>query len=72
MRTYNHLFGALALFTAIEILLFMSGLADSIAASLLSTGRGSLLVMGGLLPGPMFEATRRRSSWSVIATTMVR
>lgn len=49
MRTYNHLFGALALFTAIEIFLFMSGLADSIAASLLSTGRGWLLVLGGFM-----------------------
>ena len=49
MRTYNHLFGAIALFTAIEILLFMSGLADSIAATLLSTGRGWLLVLGGFM-----------------------
>ena len=49
VRTYNHLFGALALFTAIEIGLFKSGLADSIALSLLSTGRGWLLVMGGFM-----------------------
>lgn len=49
VRTYNHLFGALALFTAIEIGLFESGLADSIATSLLSTGRGWLLVMGGFM-----------------------
>ncbi len=49
VRTYNHLFGALALFTVIEIGLFKSGLADSIATSLLSTGRGWLLVMGGFM-----------------------
>jgi len=49
VRTYNHLFGALALFTAIEVFLFKSGLADSIAMSLLSTGRGWLLVMGGFM-----------------------
>lgn len=49
VRTYNHLFGALALFTAIEIGLFKSGLADSIAVSLLSTGYGWLVVMGGFM-----------------------
>ena len=49
MRTYNHLFGALALFTLIEIGLFKSGIADSIAMSLLSTGRGWLLVLGGFM-----------------------
>ena len=49
VRTYNHLFGALALFTLIEIALFTSGIADSIAMSLLSTGRGWLLVMGGFM-----------------------
>jgi FtsH-binding integral membrane protein len=48
-RTYNHLFGALVLFTGIEIGLFRSGLADGIAASLLSTGRGWLLVIGGFM-----------------------
>src|SRR5450755_2548873 len=47
--TYNHLFGALALFTAIEIGLFKSGLADSIAMTLLSSGSGWLLVMGGFI-----------------------
>ena len=49
VRTYNHLFGALALFTLIEIGLFKSGLADGIAMSLMSTGRGWLLVMGGFM-----------------------
>ncbi len=49
VRTYNHLFGAIALFTAIEIGLFESGLADGIALRLLSTGSGWLLVMGGFM-----------------------
>jgi len=49
VRTYNHLFGALALFTLIEIGLFTSGVADSIAVSLLATGRGWLLVLGGFM-----------------------
>lgn len=49
VRTYNHLFGALALFTLTEIALFSSGIADTIAASLLSSGRGWLLVMGGFM-----------------------
>jgi len=49
VRTYNHLFGALALFTLIEVVLFKTGVADSIALSLLSTGRGWLIVMGGFM-----------------------
>ena len=63
VRTYNHLFGALALFTLIEIGLFKSGLADSIAMSLLSTGRGWLLVMGGfMLVGWLASRTAYSSS----------
>ena len=36
MQTYNHLFGAIALFTLIEIALFKSGWADPIAKFMLS------------------------------------
>jgi FtsH-binding integral membrane protein len=49
VRTYNHLFGALALFTLTEIALFTSGVADRIALTLMSTGAGWLLVLGGFM-----------------------
>ena len=47
VRTYNHLFGAIALFTVIEIALFKTGLAEKIAAALL--GVNWLLVLGGFM-----------------------
>lgn len=46
-RTYLHLFGAIAGFTLIEIYLFSSGLAVSIARGLLSVSW--LLVLGGFM-----------------------
>jgi FtsH-binding integral membrane protein len=46
-RAYNHLFGAILAFIAIEVVLFKTGLAESIASVLLS---GSwLLVLGGFM-----------------------
>ncbi len=47
VRTYNHLFGAIVLFTAIEIALFMSGIAPIIAQAMLGTSW--LLVLGGFM-----------------------
>jgi hypothetical protein len=47
VRTYNHLFGAILLFAAIEVGLFMSGLAYPIAQAML--GRSWLLVLGGFV-----------------------
>jgi FtsH-binding integral membrane protein len=47
VRTYNHLFGAILLFTAIEVGLFMSGLAVPIASAMLGTSW--LLVLGGFM-----------------------
>ena len=62
MRTYNHLFGALALFTLTEVFLFKTGLADSIALSLLGTSYGWLLVMGGfMLVGWLASSTAANS-----------
>ncbi len=46
-RTYNHLLGAIALFTLIEVALFKSGLAASITQALLGTSW--LLVLGGFV-----------------------
>ncbi len=46
-RTYNHLMGAIVLFTLIEVGLFQSGAAESIAQVLL--GGSWLLVLGGFM-----------------------
>jgi FtsH-binding integral membrane protein len=46
VKTYNHLFGAIALFTLIEIGLFTSGIAEGIAMAM---GRSWLLVLGGFM-----------------------
>ncbi|MCA9620687.1 MAG: US12 family protein [Myxococcales bacterium] len=46
VRTYNHLFGAIALFAAIEVGLFMSGLAEKVAMALFGNW---LLVLGGFV-----------------------
>jgi hypothetical protein len=46
-RTYNHLFGAIVAFAAIEFALFQTGLAYSIAQSL--TGVSWMLVLGGFM-----------------------
>jgi uncharacterized protein len=46
-RAYNHLFGAVTAFILLEVLLFKTGLAEPIAATLLSTSW--LLVLGGFV-----------------------
>src|SRR5215475_6701780 len=46
-RTYAHLFGAVSAFTLIEIALFKTGLAETIAQALL--GVSWLLVLGGFV-----------------------
>jgi FtsH-binding integral membrane protein len=47
VRTYNHLFGAIVAFTAIEFALFGSGVAESIARAMMGTSW--LLVLGGFM-----------------------
>jgi len=47
VRTYNHLFAAILAFAALEVGLFMSGMAQVIAVAMLSTNW--LLVLGGFL-----------------------
>ncbi len=47
VRTYNHLFAAILLFAAIEVGLFMSGLAGVIAQAMMGTSW--LLVLGGFM-----------------------
>jgi FtsH-binding integral membrane protein len=47
VRTYNHLFGAILLFAGIEIVLFKTGAAETIAKALL--GVNWLIVLGGFV-----------------------
>ena len=46
-RTYNHLFGSIVAFAAIEFALFQAGLAEPIARAMLGTSW--LLVLGGFM-----------------------
>ncbi len=46
-RTYTHLFGAIVAFTAFEVFLFQTGLAEGIARAML--GGSWLLVLGGFM-----------------------
>jgi len=59
-KTYVHLFGAIALFTLLEIGLFMTGLAEPIATTMLS---GSwLLVLGAfMVVGWLFSSVAARA-----------
>jgi FtsH-binding integral membrane protein len=47
VKTYNHLFGAILLFTLLEVVYFKTGIAESIAGALLSVNW--LIVLGGFM-----------------------
>jgi FtsH-binding integral membrane protein len=74
-RTYSHLFSAIAAFTLLEIFLFKTGLAESIAKVLLS---GSwLLVLGGFMViswiarGVAHRATSKAAQYAALAGYVV-
>jgi FtsH-binding integral membrane protein len=75
VRTYNHLFGAIILFTLIEVILFQTGIAYALAQSMLGTSW--LLVMGGfvlvswLASRAAFTATRRSTQYLALAGFVV-
>jgi len=62
-RTYNHLMGAIVLFTLIEVGLFQSGFAESIAGLLL--GGSWLLVLGAFMLVSWFASRVSLTSESV-------
>ena len=62
VRTYNHLFGALALFTLIEIVLFKTGMAEKIAGALMGNW---LLVLGGFMLVGWFSSRAAATSKSL-------
>ena len=64
LRTYGHLFGAMALFVLIEVFLFRSGFANTLASALL--GVNWLLVLGGFMVVSWFasRAAHRAQSYT--------
>ncbi|MEM1043362.1 MAG: Bax inhibitor-1 family protein [Bacteroidota bacterium] len=64
-RTYLHLFGAILLFTGIEVALFKSGLAFPIAEAMLSVNW--LLVLGGFVIVSWFASRTAHSALSPAA-----
>ena len=63
-RTYGHLMGAIAAFTLIEVVLFKTGVAESIASALLGTNW--LLVLGGFVVVSWIARSVAHSSSSLI------
>ncbi len=74
-RTYNHLFAAICAFTLIEIGLFKSGVAESIATAML--GHSWLIVLGGFMVLSWFArsvvhtATSRASQYAALAVYVI-
>ena len=64
LRTYGHLFAAMMLFVLVEVFLFRSGLAETIASALL--GVNWLLVLGGFMVVSWFasRAAHRAKSYT--------
>jgi len=61
-RTYNHLMGAIVLFTLLEVWLFTSGLAAPIASAMMSTNW--LLILGGFMLVTWFATRAAQTSES--------
>jgi FtsH-binding integral membrane protein len=62
-RTYNHLMGAIVVFTLIEVWLFSSGLAESIATAMMGTSW--LLILGGFMLVSWFATRAAHTSPSI-------
>ncbi len=62
-RTYLHLFGAMGLFTAIEIVLFATGIAETMAQAML--GVNWLLVLGGFVVVSWFASRAAQTAESL-------
>ena len=60
-RTYQHLLGAIVLFTAIEVLLFRSGLALPMAQAMLGSTSWLLVLGGFMVAGWLFSGIAARA-----------
>jgi uncharacterized protein len=71
VRTYNHLFGALALFALIEVALFTSGLAVPIAQAMLGVSwlfvLGGFIIAGWLASRVAHNATSKPAQYAALA-----
>lgn len=71
VRTYQHLLGAIAGFTAIEVLLFTSGLAARLARAMLSVSwlwiLGAFMVVSWLASRTAISATSRAAQYAALA-----
>jgi hypothetical protein len=63
VRTYNHLFGAIVGFAAIEVILFKTGAAEVIARAMMGTSW--LLVLGGFMLVSWLASRAAHSSTSI-------
>ena len=76
-RTYNHLFGAIVAFAAIEIGLFQFGIAPVIAQAMIGTSwllvLGAFMVVSGSRAASLTRPNRpRHSTWRSAATSLPR
>lgn len=71
MRTYTHLFGAMIAFTLIEVWLFNTGLAETIARAILGTSwllaMGAFMVVGWLASRTAHSATSMGAQYAALA-----
>lgn len=65
VRTYNHLFGAIAAFTLLEVIFFKSGVAETMARAMLGTSW--LLVLGGFVVVSWVARTAAHNASSKLA-----
>ena len=74
-RTYTHLFGAIAAFTLIEVWLFNSGLAASIARAILGTSwllaLGAFIVVGWIASRMAHTATSLGAQYAALGAYVV-
>ena len=74
-RTYTHLFGAIAAFTLIEVWLFNSGLAESIARAILGTSwllaLGAFIVVGWIASRMAHTATSLGAQYAALGAYVV-
>ncbi len=75
MRTYTHLFGAMIAFTLIEVWLFSTGLAETIARAILGTSwllaMGAFMVVGWLASRTAHNATSTGAQYAALGGFVV-
>jgi len=70
MRTYHHLFGSILLFVLIEVVLFKSGIAESMARALMGTSwlfvLGAFMVVGWLASHTAHRAVSKGAQYAAL------